>query len=243
MKRVAAVVVGLVAGGTAVAGGPPFAGFREVAARSEQIEVRKPLWQDGKLRVGSAVGTVKRRSRGQTRSEGGPDAERSLVDRYGSASFSVTGVDVRGTLSGECSYGQRDDRLTVDGWSESIPVGPLRMRCTFRRDGQAIGFLNLGAVPPTRADVGTQGRVGVVEVGGARLRLRSAHAMDGVRMPIDTPLGYWIEDAEGRAVGAVDTNGITRVRLALPRDAAQRDAALAAGVAIAAFWDPGDADD
>ncbi len=59
----------------------------------------------------------------------------------------------------------------------------------------------------------------------------------------ETPIGYWIDDAQGLPVAAVDTNGLTRVRLALPRDAAQRDAALMAGVAIATFWDPGDTDD
>jgi len=31
--------------------------------------------------------------------------------------------------------------------------------------------------------------------------------------------------------------------VALPRDPRQRDAALAAGMALAVFWDPGDTDD
>jgi hypothetical protein len=62
-------------------------------------------------------------------------------------------------------------------------------------------------------------------------------------VPTSDPVGYWLEDASGQRVAAVDLNGATRVRVALPNDRARRDAALAAGLALAVFWDPGDTDD
>lgn len=238
MRRMVAIAIGVIGASGAWAAGPGFAGFGDMAARSDVIEVRRPMWRDGTFRVGNAVGKLRRRAKASWKTQDTAAGERSLIDRYGSTSFTVTGADVRGTLSGECSYGQREDRLTIDDYSEAEPVGPLRMRCDFHRDGQPIGYLELGAMPPRGGLIELKERVGIVNVGGVRLRLRSSHQLDGTRIPVDTPLGYWIEGADGRPVGAVDVNGNTRARLALPRVAAQRDAALAAGVAIAAFWDP-----
>lgn len=238
-----ALGLALAGGGAAWAGGPAMTGFHDLAARGELIEVRKPLWQDGKLRVGTATGRVKRRAVADERGSGAFGVEYREVERSGRSSFTVTGAEVRGTLSGECTYGREERRVEGGGWTAADPVGPLRLRCDFARDGRAIGHLRLGAVPQPMALVQRTVRTGEVEVGGTRLALRSAHRMGADGVKVATPVGYFLDDANGDPVAAVDTNGITRVRLALPRDPAQRDAALAAGVALAIFWDPGDTDD
>lgn len=238
----AAILAGAAAT-TALAGGPALTGFQAFAARGELLEVRKPLFMDGKLRVGSAVGWVKRRAEGRTRTSGDLTFDYSQTARFGRTTFEVTGTEVGGRLSGTCVYNRSEEKLETGPASVAQPMAPLRMRCDFQRDGRAIGQMILGAVGDPALLAQPTTRVGEVIVGDTRLMLRSAHAMGTHGVRTDTPIGYWLDDLQGLPVAAIDTNGITRVRLALPRDAAQRDAALAAGIAIATFWDPGDTDD
>jgi len=51
-----------------------------------------------------------------------------------------------------------------------------------------------------------------------------------------------VEVPSGEPVGAIEVNGVTSRRLALPHDPAARQATLAAGIALALFQDPGDVD-
>lgn len=239
----AAGVVQAMATTAAIAGGPALTGFDAMAARGELLEVRKPLFRDGKLRVGTAVGTVKRRATGRTQTVGDDTVAFSQVDRYGRTRFDVTGAQVGGALSGQCGYDRSEAQVTYGDATLARPAAPLLMRCEFQRDGKPIGHLLLGApADPVRGYQATT-RTGEVVIAGTRLTLRSAHALGKRGVTTDDPVGYWLDDAQGLPVAAVDTNGLTRVRLALPRDAAQRDAALVAGIAIATFWDPGDTDD
>ncbi|MFD1786803.1 hypothetical protein ACFSC3_04380 [Sphingomonas floccifaciens] len=243
MKIGLAIAATLGTASAAVAGGPAMTGFHQFAARGDLVEIRKPLWMDGKLRVGSATGTVKRRAMGQERTLASPYTDYSAVARYGRVTFSVTGAEVGGTLSGECSYGRTERRMSDGRVTSSQPVAPLGFTCEFQRDGRPSGRLWLAADLQPERLVQPTVRIGEVEVGGTRLRLRSAHDMGKGKVPVETPIGYWLDDQQGLPVAALDTNGLTRARLALPRDPAQRDAALAAGLAIATFWDPGDTDD
>ncbi len=227
----------------ATAGGPALTGFHAFAARGELLEVRKPLFMDGKLRVGSAVGMVKRRAQGRTQTIGDGSVAFSETQRFGRTTFEVTGAEVGGKLSGVCGYDRSEAGVAYGQATISQPVDALRMRCDFQRDGKPIGHLLLGApLDPTQRFQPTA-RTGEVVVGETRLALRSAHEMGKGGVATADPIGYWLDDAQGLPVAAVDTNGLTRVRLALPRDPAQRDAALVAGIAIATFWDPGDTDD
>lgn len=228
---------------TATAGGPALTGFHAFAARGELIEVRKPLFMDGKLRVGAAVGTVKRRSNGRTETIGDSAVAFSQTERFGRTSFEVTGAEVGGTVSGACGYDRSEESVAYGQATISQPVAPLRMRCDFQRDGRPIGHLLLGAPLGPPRGFQPSVRSGEVVIGDTRLALRSAHEMGKGGVATSSPIGYWLDDAQGLPVAAVDTNGFTRVRLALPRDPAQRDAALLAGIAIATFWDPGDTDD
>jgi hypothetical protein len=155
----------------------------------------------------------------------------------------VTGSDVRGTLSGECRYDRLEQRVVAKGWSVAAPAEPLGMHCDFTRDGAAIGFLRLRARHAPLKLVQVAQREGEVEINGMRLALRSEHRLGGRGLPTSEPVGYSLHEASGQRVAAVDLNGATRVRVALPNDAARRDAALAASLALAVFWDPGDTDD
>jgi hypothetical protein len=236
------LAVGAIAliGSAAQAGGPALTGFPALAAQGELIEVRRPLFRDGKLRVGDAAGSVRRRAIGRTQSDGAFGVTYSAVDRSGTIRFAVSGAAVGGTVTGDCNYGRSERRVEEESVTLAEPMDPLRMRCDFARDGRGIGYLRLGA--DRRADPALSARDGVVEVNGTRLGVRSAHRLGERGVATETPVGYWIEDGAG-PVAAVDTNGLTRVRLALPRDPARRDAALMAGIALATFWDPGDTDD
>jgi hypothetical protein len=67
--------------------------------------------------------------------------------------------------------------------------------------------------------------------------MRSVHAVEGSLLPLGTPIGYVFE-RDGRAVGAVELNGLTP-RLWLPAgDDDTRHASVAAAMALAVFWDP-----
>ena len=66
MKRaIAAGLMTVLGPGAAAAGGPALTGFHDLAARGELVEVRRPLFMDGTLRVGRAVGKVRRRALGR----------------------------------------------------------------------------------------------------------------------------------------------------------------------------------
>ncbi|KQN26707.1 hypothetical protein ASE86_11640 [Sphingomonas sp. Leaf33] len=227
----------------ATAGGPAMTGFQAFAARGDVIEVRKPLFRDGTLRVGAAVGWVKRRAEGRTRSSGDTVFDYSQTARLGRTMFEVTGADVGGQLGGTCAYFRSEERLDVGSASIARPRAPLRMRCDFQRDGRPIGYLLLGAMVQPSQPIQPTARAGEVVIGSARLSLRTSHDLGPRGVRTDTAVGYWVDDAQGLPVAAIDTNGLTRVRVAVLRDPAQRDAALIAGIAIATFWDPGDTDD
>jgi hypothetical protein len=228
--------------GAAAHAAPALTGFDQVAT-GEVVEIRKPMWQSGKLSLGKAVGRVERRALGRSRTQGAAGVDHAEIERFGRTRFHVTGAEVGGTLSGECRYDRLEQRLSAGAVSATAAAAPLSMACDFARDGRPIGRMRLdGRFEPLKLAQITR-RDGEVEINGTRLALRSEHRLGGRGIPTPGPVGYWIEGQSGEKLGAVDTNGVTRVRLALPKDPAQRDAAMAAGLALAVFWDPGDTDD
>ena len=223
---------------------PPESDFGEIAARSERIDVRGvPLWMNGSFRVGDDAtrGRVRRVATGRSESRGGPDNTADVV-RRGRVSFDVTGPAVGGALAGECRYDRGEVRTNLEALTISLPTVPLLYRCTFTRDGRPVGFMELSAAPDRPGLVQRSLRRGRVEVGGTALDIESLHTIGARRVATDLPVGYAFILGD-EAVGAIDVNGATRRRLALPRDAGQREAAMAAGLALALFWDPGDTDD
>lgn len=123
------------------------------------------------------------------------------------------------------------------------PTSPLVVVCHFSRDGREIGHLSLSGRFGGSGLIQTTERAGQVEVNGVRLRLRSEPRSGTRRIPTAGPVRYSVEPEGGERVGAIDTTGLTRARVAAAGDAAHRDPILAAAIALAVFWEPGDTDD
>lgn len=234
MNRVkaATVALGLVLPAVAWAGAR-MAGFEEIAAHSERVEVIGVGWgQSGTFRLGpaNAVGRFDRRS-STLRSD-------DRLGRWGGVRFTLPATASQGELSGGCRYGQLDaeDR---SGLTVTTAMAPFGLVCTFARDGEPFASLRLGAVFDRRLRV-EERRQGVMSVSGGSYRVRSAHFVEGTRFPASSPIGYVVEHGAS-PIAAVDLNG-GRKRLALPRDPATRDAALATTLALSLLWDPSNDD-
>lgn len=213
-------------------------GFDAIATDAERLDVTGiPGWQSGDFRLGTAIGHVRREADGDERGWSG--GRHGLVDleRSGRLRFTIAGAEVGGALEGDCLYERREQQDRRGSVTVSAPTRPLTLACSYRFDGAPAGVLDLAAAP-----AGVEARVGRLRIGGVDLRLVSTHRMVGLSVPADAPIGYRIEDADGATIGAVETNGIGTRRLALPRESGQRRAALAAGLTLALFWDPGDTD-
>ena len=229
------VGMGLLAVAGVATAGPRAAGFDAVAASGERLDVTGAGWgRSGDFRLGQAKGSFRR------------DLDRrewaiepvAAVEHEGGLRFAVSGPEVRGRLEGRCYAYQGPDRLGGGALTIAAAV-PYGMRCAFSRDGVPTGELTLDAAFRRGVSVETA-RIGEMRIGDTVLAVRSVHRFEGSRWPTSSPLGYLFE-REGRAVAAVDVNG-ARKRLALPRDGAQREAAIAAGLALALAWDPEDQD-
>jgi len=227
-------------------------GFDAVAAGGDRVDIQGiPLWMNGDFRVGvdGTRGHVRRTAFGRSEMSGAgerdrPDYEAGRVARYGRVRFEVAGPSIEGRLAGQCRYDREEAKERVGSVTTAAPTLPLAFTCAFTRDGQPAGELELGAIP---SDTMAEPRSGRIRMGAADLTLRSIHrgedGSEGSSWLNEGALGYIVEDPSGAAVAAIEVIGVTRRRLALPRDPALRQATLAAGIALALFRDPGDVDD
>lgn len=157
----------------------------------------------------------------------------AVFDR-GRTSFTVEGMTGE-PLSAKCTMRQTTMTIGVIGFEPK----KFAYECDFDHAGKpaALRFtLQEGrdaGVPKTlQAE-----RRGRIDFGGTTLTVRSVHAIEGTPIPAGTPIGYAFEQG-GRAVGAVELNGLTpRVWLPSANDDTRR-AAVAAALALAIFWDP-----
>ena len=150
----------------------------------------------------------------------------------GDVEFSLEGDDVEGTLSASCHFGQGDLQLTE---ALSMTVRPLSYRCDFERDGMPLP----ATLEIHQRGIGGNERRGEFVFEGQRMELRSAHKMKGGGLPSGTPVDY-IFMQDGREIGGVDSNGLKLRHVYLPRNEALREAAMAASLALALVWDPGE---
>ena len=197
--------------------------------RTERIDITgMGGGRSGKLMLGSSTGEFNRQ------------ADRiGIVDplfakNYGGGAVRIRGAEVDGDLSTSCRFRRLQTTLGI----VSISAKRLTYGCTFERDGKlAAARLDLrdrdGALGS--AD-GRDAREGVIQFEGTELRIRSIHRLAG--SPFATPhaLGYLFE-RDGVAVGEVDLNGKTK-RVYAPAGTGDRDAVIAASLALAVFWDP-----
>lgn len=216
--------------------------FPRLATGAEVIAVTgRPAWQSGTFRIGTdSQGHVRRRALGREEGVGLdlPETREAIVTRYGAMEVTASGPNVGYALAAACRYDRQERRQESGALTVAEPTLPLLLGCTLMRDGQPAGTLQLRGAPERVGWTTTEGRVGEVRMGETRLGIASLHRAGRVGT-VDAPLAYRFSDASG-PVGGVQTNGAARI--ALPRDPAQRDAALAAGLVLALFWDPGDTD-
>lgn len=202
----------------------------DLRAGSERIEVTGiGGFQRGTFRLGASQGSF-RRSAGQEAFDDG------YVSNAGSASFNVDGPELGGPLSADCGFQQGE----IDAGIAILPADRFTFHCGFHRGSEASkGELILRAVPrsPGRLLSGIS-RAGELNFEGRRIGIRAIHDMEGGKLPSGTPLGYMF-DIGGRQIGAVDLNGGDKIVYA-PPPGPEREAVLAASLALSILWDPGE---
>ena len=160
-----------------------------------------------------------------------------VVRNRGRSSFRLSGPEVPGELSGRCAFGETQASL---GHFAATPRR-LVYSCRFSRDGQPIAAElvlretdeSLGSLFSKRE------RRGSLYYEGVRIEFRSLHRDRRGGLPMATPLGYAFY-SDGRQIAAVDLNG-SRTRIHAPRTGQQREAVIAASLALSVFWDPAEA--
>lgn len=157
----------------------------------------------------------------------------AVFDR-GRASYTLNGV-MESPLAARCTVRQTAMTIGVIGFDPK----KLAYECDFDTQGKAAGVrftLQEGrdAGTPKTLQAERRGRIDYRET---TLALRSVHAVEGSPFPLGTPIGYVFEQ-NGRAVGAIELNGLTpRLWLPAANDDTRR-AAVTAALALAIFWDP-----
>lgn len=160
-----------------------------------------------------------------------------VVRNRGRSTFSLSGSEVSGQLSGRCGYGE-----TQANFGE-LTATPKRLAysCRFSRDGDPIAAELV--LRETSESIGSlfskRERRGILFFEGVRIEFRSLHRDRGGGLPMATPLGYAFYQ-DGRQIGAVDLNG-SRKRIHAPKAGQHREAVIAASLALSVFWDPAEA--
>lgn len=199
----------------------------DVAASTERLELRgMGGGTRGSFRLGTSAGRFTRSS------ERAGAFGALLVTKGGGGSFAVSLPG--GELSGECGFRERE----VNAGPVSVTTRPFVYRCGFRRDGRPIdaeltieeSHVSAGALLSKRE------RRGTLFFEGREIALRSLHRDAGGGLPTAAPLGYAFDGA-GRQIGAVDLNCGNKT-LFVPSAGPDRDAAIAAGLALSILWDP-----
>ncbi|HWH21663.1 MAG TPA: hypothetical protein VNT25_00020 [Allosphingosinicella sp.] len=204
-----------------------------VASSTERLELKgMGGWHKGRFQLAGSEGRF-------TRSAEKADFFDSLwVKRRGGGTFSLSGPEVEGELSGSCRYSE--DEVNIGPFS----ARPKRLsyRCDFSHDGRPIDARLI--LEENDDSLGSafmkEERDGALYFEGQRIGLRSIHKIEESRISLATPIGYMF-DLRGRDIGGVDLNGSDHT-LFVPRDRELRQAVLAASVALSVFWDPADTD-
>lgn len=196
---------------------------------TDQLELRgMGGGQRGEFRLGTAAGTFTR------------SAERLgifdplLVRHRGGGQFRLQALAGVPELAGRCSYREG----IVQAGPVSVTPDRMVFHCDFARDGRASGASLVLADPKGAWGTlhGQNERTGLLEYDGRQIVVRSLHRDAGGGLPTPNALGYSFS-VEGREIGAVDLNGLNKT-LYVPRSGPDREAVVAASVALSTFWDP-----
>jgi hypothetical protein len=159
-----------------------------------------------------------------------------VVTRSGGGSFTLSASPIAPELAGRCSFRQTE----MNHGPISLTPGRLSYHCEFTREGKKIdAYLSLrDSDGPAGSLTGKLSREGHIQYGSVEMRIVSVHRPQGGGLDSPAPLGYHFS-AAGRIIGAVDVNGPGKTIYA-PRSGAEREAVIAASLALAVFWDPAD---
>ena len=153
----------------------------------------------------------------------------------GGGRFAVSGPEVNGSLAGNCRYAE--DLVELGGFE--LTDARFEYHCRFERAGEPVeGRLVLAQIArsPGRL-LSAETRGGFLDYDGRTLGITAIHDMEGGRIPSGTPLGYAFH-LDGRQIGAIDLNGGSKTIYA-PRSGPDREAVLAAAMALAILWHDG----
>lgn len=150
---------------------------------------------------------------------------------WGRSQVTVEGADVTTPVSVKCGL-----RQVTAGWKiVRFAAKPLAYECEYT--GVDAGLSLQEAKSNQDALANKARRRGQARVDATVLDLRSVHELEGTPLTVHAPIGYVVEHS-GRAVGAIELNGLTP-RVWLPvDDAAMRRAVLLAVMPLAVLWDP-----
>lgn len=157
-----------------------------------------------------------------------------LTKNRGGGSFRIEPSQLTGDLSGRCDYRERE----VNVGPIALTPGRLVYVCEFARDGRPLRADLLIRDPKGALGTlhGRAERIGSMMFEGREIAIRSIHRDQGGGLPAPNALGYMFE-LDGREIGAVDLNGLNKTIYA-PRSGPDREAVLAASLALSIFWDP-----
>jgi hypothetical protein len=157
-----------------------------------------------------------------------------LVKHRGGGQFHLKGMGSAPDLAGSCSY--REGIVSVG--PVSIKPGRLVFHCDFARGGRSNGasLVIIDPAPTWGTLHGRNERTGMIVYEGREIAVRSIHKDAGGGLPSPTALGYSFS-ASGREIGAVDLNGLNKT-FYVPFEGLDREAVIAASIALSTFWDP-----
>lgn len=234
------VALCLLGGATAAQAGPTPEGFEAIARQGYRVDVQGVgFGQHGQFRLsdGSAAGVYERSSTSRTWTQGlGDKASSSHVRAKAKLTFTLDDGQEGGPLTAACEARAVSETLDFGALSIGSDVQPFDLSCVLSRGGQAVGDLDLHAVPPTGLTVQDR-REGRIRLGGQTLSLTSIHRFEGGRPPTASPIGYLLA-RDDQIVGAIDVNHWRTRKLALPKSPELREAALAASLVLALQWSP-----
>lgn len=232
--QIKSLTIALLMGGASVLAGCTEAHMRMPNAPVEAMETALLTGVGGKQSGGFDLGDARGnfvRSGGAYRERDYPGDRDPVLHQDGEAEFTVWGDAVEGRLSASC--GSHATEIDTGSFAES--GDPVSYSCRFARGGTPIDArLELGE--PQSAKL-LAPRTGFIFFRGRRMEIRSVHDFDNPGVARSgTAVGYTFL-ADGQEIGGVDlANAPYRVHL--PRDPAYREAAIAATLAMAMFYDP-----
>lgn len=158
-----------------------------------------------------------------------------LVRNTGHVAFRLAGPNPPNSIDATCKFGAASSGLGAISVDHSL----LRFDCRFSADGKVLPHsLSLNETRDGVADtLMRRSRQGTLIWGDRHLTIKSVHRLMGSPLQTATPMGYSFQIAN-KIVGAVSLANKPIVHITNAASESDRQAVVAAAVALALFWDP-----